>query len=111
MERGLGADDRIRTGDLLITNQLLYQLSYVGLTLVSVSSDAVGSKGADGIVNRASRRVERRLLATKKPPGNRAAFSLRENSSNGGKAIRTFWRNSMVGKTGCQGKIRRSANR
>ncbi len=26
-----GADDRIRTGDLLITNQLLYQLSYVGL--------------------------------------------------------------------------------
>jgi hypothetical protein len=25
-----GADDRIRTGDLLITNQLLYQLSYVG---------------------------------------------------------------------------------
>ena len=25
-----GADGRIRTGDLLITNQLLYQLSYVG---------------------------------------------------------------------------------
>ncbi len=24
------ADDRDRTGDLLITNQLLYQLSYVG---------------------------------------------------------------------------------
>jgi hypothetical protein len=26
-----GADGRTRTGDLLITNQLLYQLSYVGL--------------------------------------------------------------------------------
>ena len=26
----LGADNRDRTGDLLITNQLLYQLSYVG---------------------------------------------------------------------------------
>ena len=26
-----GADNRDRTGDLLITNQLLYQLSYVGL--------------------------------------------------------------------------------
>ena len=25
----IGADGRIRTGDLLITNQLLYQLSYV----------------------------------------------------------------------------------
>ena len=25
-----GADDRTRTGDLLITNELLYQLSYVG---------------------------------------------------------------------------------
>ena len=25
-----GADGRIRTGDLLITNQLLYQLSYIG---------------------------------------------------------------------------------
>lgn len=25
-----GADDQIRTGDLLITNQLLYRLSYIG---------------------------------------------------------------------------------
>jgi hypothetical protein len=31
-DQAVGADDRIRTGDLLITNQLLYQLSYVGLT-------------------------------------------------------------------------------
>jgi hypothetical protein len=28
-----GADDEIRTRDLLITNQLLYQLSYVGVYL------------------------------------------------------------------------------
>ncbi len=27
--RGSGADERSRTSDLLITNQLLYQLSYV----------------------------------------------------------------------------------
>ena len=26
----IGADGRIRTGDLLITNQLLYQRSYIG---------------------------------------------------------------------------------
>ena len=25
-----GADDRIRTGDPLITNEMLYQLSYIG---------------------------------------------------------------------------------
>ena len=28
-----GADDRIQTGDPLITNEMLYQLSYVGLSL------------------------------------------------------------------------------
>ena len=33
-----GADDRIRTGDLLITNQLLYQLSYVGLRRAAPSA-------------------------------------------------------------------------
>ena len=27
----IGADDKIRTYDLMITNQLLYQLSYIGL--------------------------------------------------------------------------------
>ena len=26
-----GADDQNRTGDLLITNQLLYRLSYIGI--------------------------------------------------------------------------------
>ena len=29
--RNFGAGDRTRTDDLLITNQLLYQLSYAGL--------------------------------------------------------------------------------
>jgi hypothetical protein len=29
----------------------------------------------------------------------------RENSSNGGKAIRTFWRNTKFGKNRCQGLI------
>jgi hypothetical protein len=29
-----GAGRRIRTDDLLITNQLLYQLSYAGISLV-----------------------------------------------------------------------------
>ena len=28
----------------------------------------------------------------------------RENSSNGGKAIRTFWRNTKFGKMRCQGQ-------
>ena len=28
-----GADDQNRTGDLLITNQLLYRLSYIGIHL------------------------------------------------------------------------------
>jgi hypothetical protein len=31
---GDGAEDRSRTDDLLITNQLLYQLSYFGLLLL-----------------------------------------------------------------------------
>lgn len=34
-----GADDRIRTGDLLITNELLYQLSYIG-----VEGDKISTK-------------------------------------------------------------------
>ena len=31
-----GADDRIRTGDPLITNEMLYQLSYVGYRVVRI---------------------------------------------------------------------------
>src|SRR5215212_2194131 len=35
-----GADDRTRTGDLLITNQLLYQLSYIGLQEIPLTARA-----------------------------------------------------------------------
>ena len=35
-----GADEQIRTADLLITNQLLYQLSYVGTSEQVVDSSA-----------------------------------------------------------------------
>ena len=31
-----GADDQNRTGDLLITNQLLYRLSYIGIHWKSI---------------------------------------------------------------------------
>jgi hypothetical protein len=48
------------------------------------------------------RAVEENEKATRQQGG---LFS-RENSSNGGKAIRTFWRNLMVGSRGCQGKIK-----
>ena len=41
-----GADDRSRTGDLLITNQLLYQLSYVG-ELLRDSTRMGGGRKAD----------------------------------------------------------------
>jgi hypothetical protein len=32
----IGAEERIRTADLLITNQLLYQLSYLGILLIFI---------------------------------------------------------------------------
>jgi hypothetical protein len=32
-----GADSRIRTDDLIITNDLLYQLSYIGVVALSSS--------------------------------------------------------------------------
>ena len=37
-----GADDRIRTGDLLFTKQLLYQLSYIGKTNLGQKSPQIG---------------------------------------------------------------------
>ncbi|CAN5446565.1 hypothetical protein BH10ACI4_BH10ACI4_12090 [soil metagenome] len=36
---------------------------------------------------------------------------LRENSSNGGKAIRTFWRNTKFGQNRCQGLKSAQINR
>ncbi len=40
-----GANSRIRTDDLLITNELLYQLSYVGLTGTQSRSGILHVKG------------------------------------------------------------------
>jgi hypothetical protein len=47
-----------------------------------------------------------RLWKNEKATRQQGGLSSRENSSNGGKAIRTFWRNLMVGFRGCQGKIK-----
>lgn len=38
----IGADGRIRTADLLITNQLLYRLSYIGVKAGSIGDAEVG---------------------------------------------------------------------
>jgi hypothetical protein len=45
--------------------------------------------------------VSRNSLAKQKGhPGKGAAFSFRENSSNGAKSVKTFWRNLMSRKRG-----------
>ncbi len=41
---GYGANERNRTADLLITNQLLYQLSYVGPCLVTTDFITLNEK-------------------------------------------------------------------
>src|ERR1700733_11022230 len=43
--------------------------------------------------------TQKREEATRQQGG----LFFRENSSNGGKAIRTFWRNTKFGKIPCQG--------
>src|ERR1700730_6912464 len=45
--------------------------------------------------------IRKSEAATRRPAG----LFFRENSSNGGKAIRTFWRNTKFGKIPCQGQI------
>ena len=51
-------------------------------------------------------RFNRKLCLRKSEEAARQQGGLffRENSSNGGKAIRTFWRNTKFGKMRCQGK-------
>jgi hypothetical protein len=57
MGRIVGASERDRTSDLLITNQLLYRLSYAGLegssklneTGFQVKSDGSGAGGGAGL--------------------------------------------------------------
>ena len=71
---------------------------------------AASNAMSNGPKPRPSRKVKpRKQLKTrskrKEPPGNGAALSLRENSSNGGKPDRTFWLHSRFGGKQCQGKI------
>ena len=40
-----GANDRARTDDLLITNELLYQLSYIGTVFIIYSSSGEKQAG------------------------------------------------------------------
>jgi hypothetical protein len=51
-----GADERNRTADLLITNQLLYQLSYVGfwLALFSLPNQAARLAGGKNVLRKKS---------------------------------------------------------
>ena len=74
--RGLrGADGRTRTGDLLITNQLLYQLSYVGNVRLGAAT-ALGSWTGPSTLPRArwfrtlyGRPDGRRLLSARRDGG------------------------------------------
>jgi hypothetical protein len=72
----LGANGRTRTGDLLITNELLYQLSYIGDRLASASGHG-GEKvrcGAPG--DQACRRRPRVLTASLRHQGPASEFAL-----------------------------------
>jgi len=51
----------------------------------------------------ASHPLRQHAFKHEKAARQQGGFFFRENSSNGGKAIRTFWRNTMVGKIACQG--------
>jgi hypothetical protein len=50
-------------------------------------------------------------LQTKRPPGNRAAFSLRENSSNGGLNRQNFLAKSYESASGVSRKLLRNKYR
>ena len=61
---GRGAGNRVRTDDLLITNQLLYQLSYAGNNAHSVTQRSMRDKRT-GLRTRSDIHRERfRLLIT-----------------------------------------------
>ena len=67
LHRGVhGADGRIRTGDLLITNQLLYQLSYVSVPGGAGPWRPGGRALARGWI--AVEAVQRRSLYPRLPP-------------------------------------------
>ncbi len=58
-----------------------------------------------GASKKALARTEIDFSRDEKAARQQGGLFFRENSSNGGKAIRTFWRNTMFGGRGCQGKI------
>ena len=57
--------------------------------------------------DRDQRQNQNRPSKTERAARQQGGPSLRENSSNGGKAIRTFWLHSRGGETECQGEFRK----
>ena len=55
-------------------------------------------------------KIHRRQIQKRKEPPFSGWLFHRENSSNGGKAIRTFWLHTRCGARLCQGKIRPQIN-
>src|SRR6202041_743876 len=71
-------------------------------------------KAVDGACNRCGRRGgeghESGREKTERAARQQGSSSLRENSSNGGKTIRTFWLHSRGGGRECQGQIEHEIN-
>src|SRR5580693_9807427 len=69
---------------------------------VKIEVDFFSSASASGISSPQSPKscTRKSEEATRQQGG----LFFRENSSNGGKAIRTFWRNTKFGKIPCQGQ-------
>ena len=55
----IGAGGRTRTPDLLITNQLLYQLSYTSVSALSSSTTLLIISGKGRVVNRKSKKISK----------------------------------------------------
>jgi hypothetical protein len=79
--------------------------------MISIFSSAIISPSSAGTVAQL-RTIDLFHIGRRREEAARQQGGLfvRENSSNGGKAIRTFWRNTMVGKMTCQGLNRETAS-
>ena len=64
----VGAGGRTRTPDLLITNQLLYQLSYTSVSALSSSTTSPIIAGKRRVVNRKSKKISKSFWAGKRAP-------------------------------------------
>lgn len=60
-------------------------------------------EGGYGVIDDAGVKAGERAEKTERAARQQGSSSLRENSSNGGKAIRTFWLHSRFRYPGCQG--------